>query len=209
MADKFVKMHVEVQYVNEPKNNQRTGSIKTRSGNYISVWPNKLHLFQEGRSYHIVCKEGFWNGKPTYTFNRFASDSDPDTRDAPYAGGGNQQQGGGNRNAGGGNRGRGDDDQTAKRIFLCGVVNNAIASGADMAQADEWLRWAISRADAAVNTDVSLMDRNTGVNYGNSGGHDQGGPDDGQQGGDWGGQDSWGNDGGGGGRGDLDDEIPF
>src|SRR4029078_9058931 len=53
-------MDVEIAYVNPPKEGKKKGSIKTREGEYIGVWPDKLHLFKEGERYKIQYKQTQW-----------------------------------------------------------------------------------------------------------------------------------------------------
>lgn len=44
---------ITVQYVNPPKNNPNFGSIKTSTGEYISVPSNRLHEFAQNGTYAI------------------------------------------------------------------------------------------------------------------------------------------------------------
>jgi hypothetical protein len=57
---------VEVAYVNEPKPGKKMGSIKATNGTYYGVWPDKLNLFEPGRTYEIIyttSESGFHNFK--------------------------------------------------------------------------------------------------------------------------------------------------
>ncbi len=42
-----------VQYVNEPREGKKQGSIKTDDGRYFNVWPEKLELYTAGMTYEI------------------------------------------------------------------------------------------------------------------------------------------------------------
>ena len=44
---------VMVQYVNQPKEGKKQGSIKTDDGRYFGVWPEKLCLYTPGEFYEI------------------------------------------------------------------------------------------------------------------------------------------------------------
>ena len=46
-------MQIEVAYVNPPKEGAKKGSIKTKDGKYISVWPDKLNQFTVGGRYSV------------------------------------------------------------------------------------------------------------------------------------------------------------
>lgn len=50
--------NVTVRYVNPPKEGYTNGSIKTTEDEYISVAPDKLHLFEPGNSYRILYMTG-------------------------------------------------------------------------------------------------------------------------------------------------------
>lgn len=56
---------IKVAYVNPPKPGKKLGSIKDENGNYYGVWPDKLSLFEPGRTYTIEFTEenGFKNFK--------------------------------------------------------------------------------------------------------------------------------------------------
>jgi hypothetical protein len=53
---------ITVQYVNPPKVGKKMGSIKSTSGDYYNVFPDKLDMFQAGMNYTIeytVSDQGF------------------------------------------------------------------------------------------------------------------------------------------------------
>jgi hypothetical protein len=57
---------IKVQFVNQPKEGQRKGSIKGDDGNYYGVWPDKLSLFQKGQTYTIEYTESTASSGKTY-----------------------------------------------------------------------------------------------------------------------------------------------
>jgi len=62
-TQELVTANVTVQYVNEPKDGRKTGSIRGTDGIYYGAWPDKLRMFEEGETYEISYKEnnGFRN----------------------------------------------------------------------------------------------------------------------------------------------------
>ena len=105
---------VTVAFVNAPKDGKPYGSIKTQDGKFISVHGDKLNLFQKGGSYVVeyeTTEKGYHN------FKRLGSN-------------GNTPQAGPNPHT----APRADDLATAERIFVCGVVNNAVSAG----QSTDW-----------------------------------------------------------------------
>lgn len=100
---------ITVQYVNAPKDGKPYGSIKTASGKFISVHGDKLGQFQKGGSYVVeyeTTDKGYHNFKRLVTNGGEAGPA-PQAASSP----------------------RGDDLATAERIFVCGLVNNAVAGG--------------------------------------------------------------------------------
>lgn len=53
---------VTVQYVNPAKQQGKSGSIKDVDGQFFSVWPNMLAMFQPGGTYEIEFTETVKNG---------------------------------------------------------------------------------------------------------------------------------------------------
>lgn len=94
---------VTAQFVNQPKEGKRFGSIKTEIG-YIGVKPSDLSQFVKGQKYEVEYKE---NGEYK-DFVRIVS--------APAASAGHNRP-----NANGANTGR--------EIFITGVVGRAMGSG--------------------------------------------------------------------------------
>jgi hypothetical protein len=54
---------IEVQYVNEPKEGKKMGTVKTVDGEYYSVWPDKLSLYKPGGTYEVQYTESPFQGK--------------------------------------------------------------------------------------------------------------------------------------------------
>lgn len=103
---------VTVQYVNQPKAGKSYGSIKVADGRYISVHQDKLGLFRKDGTYVIETEQ---NGQ-YHNFKRIVSDQ---SASAPQGATPNSSSG---RN----------DDATAERIFVCGIVNAAVGAGHDL-----------------------------------------------------------------------------
>ena len=54
--------NIEIAYVNPPKAGKKQGSIKTATGEYYNVWPDKLHLFKVGPCV-VEYQERLFDGK--------------------------------------------------------------------------------------------------------------------------------------------------
>ena len=66
---------IEVQYVNEPKEGKKMGSVKTKDGEYYSVWPDKLANFKPGMSYAVEYTVEDFKGKTYKTIKGLAKDN--------------------------------------------------------------------------------------------------------------------------------------
>lgn len=64
---------VTVQYVNQPREGKKMGSIKTEDGAYYSVNPSDLGQFQKGQTYSIEYDETTVNGRTFRNFKRIIS----------------------------------------------------------------------------------------------------------------------------------------
>ena len=101
---------VTVDYVNEPKEGKPFGSIKTKELGYVSVPPDKLGLFEKGGKYSInyeTTDRGYHNFKSLA--NGFPEHDLPKAFQKPSP--------------------RSSEDATPERIYVCGIVNSAIAHG--------------------------------------------------------------------------------
>ena len=102
------------KFVNPPKGNQTSGSIKTADGAYYNVPPAMLNQFQPNNSYTVEYTEkagtGQWAGKTFRSITKIAS-----TEAAPPQ-----------ANTGGGGGYGAHDAATKENIFVCGAINNAI-----------------------------------------------------------------------------------
>lgn len=61
------KTRIKIQYVNQPKEGRKTGSIKTVDGAYYDVWPDKLAGLLPGAEYDIETTSREFNGKTYIT----------------------------------------------------------------------------------------------------------------------------------------------
>lgn len=59
----MLTQQVTIQYNNPAKPGKKTGSIKTTTGEYFDVWPDKLHLFPQGSTLIIEYQTREWQGK--------------------------------------------------------------------------------------------------------------------------------------------------
>ena len=104
---------ITVAYVNPPKGNARSGSIKDVNGIYYSVWPDKLDQFEVGGRCTIEYEEKQANNGNFYkTFNRivhgegYAAPSTSNTTNRVTSG-------------------AAKPDDTAIQIFVTGVIGRA------------------------------------------------------------------------------------
>lgn len=115
---------VKVAFVNPPKQDGWSGSIKAEDGEYYNVHADELDRFEKGAEYDInfdFNKKGYKNVKG---FSRVSTSPPPQhatgqnipTRPAPQPSG---HYNGSNR-----------DDTTDRHIFITGVVGRAMGSGA-------------------------------------------------------------------------------
>ncbi len=99
-----------------PKEGRRTGSLKTTTGDWFDVWPDKIPQFSKGGTYVIEYTTKESNGRVYKTVKAIVG--------AP--GGSGQVQGGAAPR--GGSYTRQDDPAVAERIYCCGIVNAAAAA---------------------------------------------------------------------------------
>jgi len=107
-----LKATVTVDYVNPPKEGKRFGSIKSKDGVYYGVRQGQLGEFQKGGTYEIEYdEEQGRDGKIWKTVKAVKSASITSGN-----GGAKQIQ-------------RETSGKDAERIFVCGIVNNAVRAG--------------------------------------------------------------------------------
>ena len=104
---------VTVDYVNEPRDGKPFGSIKTKELGYVSVHPNDLGLFTKGQKYSINYETVSKGNREFRNFisisNGFPEHDLPKAFQKPVA--------------------RSSEDATPERIYVCGIINSAIAHG--------------------------------------------------------------------------------
>lgn len=108
---------VTVQFVNPVAAGKREGSIKLSDGSYLGVKPDMLSQFQQGGTYDVEWSSRHWNGKEYRTVTKAALVSAPTT------------------NGSAGSHGA-VSDKTAKRIYICGLLN-AFAQGGQLQLSEE------------------------------------------------------------------------
>lgn len=97
-----------------PKEGRRTGSLKTTTGDWFDVWPDKIPQFSKGGTYVVEYATKESNGRVYKTVKAIVgapggtgpSPAGANPRSAPYT--------------------RQDDPAVAERIFVCGIVNAAV-----------------------------------------------------------------------------------
>jgi len=86
---------VDVQYVNQPKEGKKMGSIKTTDGRYFGVYPDKLHQFTAGMPITIEFDSNNVNGRTFHNVRRVVQPNGGGATQAsaaPQAGGGNKSE---------------------------------------------------------------------------------------------------------------------
>ncbi len=104
---------ITVKYVNPPKAGKKKGSIKTADGQMFWVWANKLPEFTPDMIYEIEYSEEQWNGETFRTVTKATPKATPPT------------QANGVRT----NSYRETSPADAERMFVCSLLNAAIAAG--------------------------------------------------------------------------------
>lgn len=132
MSD-LIPLKVKVAYVNPPRGDKGPGNIKTDTGNYVTVWPDKLGMFQPGGEYSILCKTEEYNGQTRYVFikmNGVGQVANPPQAQSGYtpppANGSAQGFGGISK-----------DESIARQC----IAKAAIEKGLSFGEADQWLAW--------------------------------------------------------------------
>jgi hypothetical protein len=120
-----------VAEVKDPYGNRKTGSIKTSTDQWVSIWPSDKHLFQVGVTYTAVCDAREYNGKTYYTVK------------SPGKGGDIQQTGGSptpqaSTGPAAPNQPSQTKDDTITRIA---IAKSCIEAHESMMAADAWYAW--------------------------------------------------------------------
>ena len=102
---------VNVRFVNQPSEGKKKGTIKTNDDQIFGVWPDKLAEFQAGGTYEIEYEENDFKGKTYRTVKSVKAASVTSGN-----GGAKQIQ-------------RETSGKDAERIFVCGIINNAVRAG--------------------------------------------------------------------------------
>jgi hypothetical protein len=125
MAEQMLQQQITPKYINPPKENQRSGSVKDESGQYWGCPPNMLHQFQVGAPVTVFYSTRTVNGKTYHNIEAVVGAYNPPPQQQaplpprvvpPPAAGHN-----------GGPSFGGEAPEKQENIFICGVVNNAIA----------------------------------------------------------------------------------
>lgn len=106
-----------VKYVNPPKPGKQRGSIKGTDDTFIGCFPDKLALFEPGRTYDIEVTETESNG---VTYQNVKSAKPVETAPAAAAA---------STPANGNNSYRETSASDARRMFVCSQLNALIRSG--------------------------------------------------------------------------------
>jgi hypothetical protein len=114
---------IDVQYVNPPAAGKKMGNLKLKDGSYYSVSPAMLGQFRNGGTYEVTYDEHDYNGKMYRTVKTV-------------------KQTGAAVNGTGGGRYGATDDVTARRIFICGILNGLAHAGkiSTPTDAQKWWR---------------------------------------------------------------------
>jgi hypothetical protein len=103
---------VHVRYVNQPGEGKKLGTIKDVDGVVYGVAPEKLSLFQPGHQYSVEYSEREWQGRTFRTITAVSNGSGVSiplpARRPPF---------------------RETSPVDAERMFVCGLLNAAVAAG--------------------------------------------------------------------------------
>jgi hypothetical protein len=61
-----MEMTGTVEFVNQPKDGKKKGSIKLSNGEYVGCWPNELDQFSKGQTVTMNVEPNEYNGKTYY-----------------------------------------------------------------------------------------------------------------------------------------------
>lgn len=107
---------IEIAYVNPPKEGRKTGSVKTKEGQYYDVWPNMLAQFKEGCTYTVEYTERDFKGTMYRTVQKILPATPGTATKAPATNGGYYQP-------------RPTAPQDAERMFVCALLVAFIRAG--------------------------------------------------------------------------------
>ena len=116
--DQMTTATVTVKFVNQPNPGKKMGSIKTSELGVIFVWPDKLSQFTPGNKYTIdYADEGGFKKLVkvggTVVDNTPPASPTATTQEPPWEPPGNEHR----------------EYDVQECIFICGLINNAVASG--------------------------------------------------------------------------------
>jgi hypothetical protein len=103
---------ITVKYVNQPKPGKKKGTVKTADGQMFGVWADKLAQFSPNMIYEVEYSEEMWQGQTYRTITKATSKS---AAQAPTNGARNTY--------------RETSPGDAERMFVCSLLNAAIAAG--------------------------------------------------------------------------------
>lgn len=76
---------IEVAFANPPKDGKKQGTVKTKDGQLLGVWPDKLGLLRPGNSYQVEVSEREWNGRVFKTITKVTPQAATKQDNAPAA----------------------------------------------------------------------------------------------------------------------------
>lgn len=134
-------LNFTVAEVRDPYGSRKTGSIKTTTDQWISIWPADKHLFEVGATYSALCDAREYQGKTYYTVK------------SPGKGGNVQKQGGSSQSASAPQSTGMSKDDTITRLA---IAKSCIEAHESMQAADAWYAWVMREEipDGVPTTDV-------------------------------------------------------
>lgn len=105
---------ITVKYINQPKTERGPGSVKDNQGVYWKVWRDQLATFREGGTYTVGYTTEMYQGKEQYTVKEVQEVTGQVLTAPSIAPTPKPHTNGDNRD---------------EHIFVCGIVNNAVAAG--------------------------------------------------------------------------------
>lgn len=117
------KATIEVQYVNEPQEGRKSGSVKDATGTYYYVWPDMLPKFEIGKTYEIMFEDSVSksNGR-TYHTVKTVTPVNGATNGAGASWGKSKPSTGNGTY-------RETSARDAERMFVCSILNASIQAG--------------------------------------------------------------------------------
>lgn len=122
-------LNFTVAEVRDPYGTRKTGSIKTTTDQWISIWPSDKHLFEVGATYSALCDAKEYQGKTYYTVK------------SPSKGGNIQKQGGASPSMPVTNVSQPTGMSKDDTITRLAIAKSCIEAHESMQAADAWYAW--------------------------------------------------------------------